>query len=111
MFGNAGSIVAHVTWIDKEAPTATVLYSTTGLTNQDVVASLTLVSDDVEPANIPAPITFTGNGTAEFVITDRAGNSTTISATVNNIDKVLPVITVNADADMNIELGATYTEA
>ena len=38
--GNTGTAVAMVTWIDKTAPTATINYSTTMLTNQDVVAIL-----------------------------------------------------------------------
>jgi len=88
MYGNQWSITAHVDWIDRIAPTATVVYSTTEITNQNVTVSLSNVSADVE--NIPAPIVFTANGTNSFTITDKAGNTVTIPVAVNNIDKVAP---------------------
>ena len=38
--GNHGTIVAEVSWIDRDAPTGTVEYSTTSPTNENVIAML-----------------------------------------------------------------------
>ena len=107
--GNSTTIPASVTWIDKVAPTADVAYAPSTLTNTDVVASLTNVSTDV--ASIPTPMTFAGNGTGEFMITDNAGNTSMIPTSVTWIDKELPVITLNDSSSITLEFGATYTDA
>ena len=95
--GNKGEATAEVSWIDKVAPTATIAYSTTSLTNQDVVATIqefdedgvTIKNNDGNPSH-----TFKENGTFDFTIVDKAGNETVIRAEVNNIDKVAPTAKV-----------------
>ena len=95
--GNRGTATATVDWIDKEAPTATLEYSTTKLTNQDVIATLKDFSEEVTILNNNghAMYTFAKNGEFEFIIQDKAGNETKIKATVNNIDKDVPVATLD----------------
>ncbi|HAB66927.1 MAG TPA: hypothetical protein DCE23_06125, partial [Firmicutes bacterium] len=94
--GNAGVAIAEVTWIDKEAPSADVEYSTADLTNQDVTVRLVNASEDITIVNNNGSdtYTFTENGTFEFEIVDKAGNTSKIEATVSNIDKILPTAKV-----------------
>jgi hypothetical protein len=71
-----------------------VSYSTTGITNQDVLATLTGCSKEVV-ANATGHL-FTGNGSFTFTFTDSAGNSNSVVAMVNNIDKTaLEILMVN----------------
>ncbi len=85
--GNTGSWTAIVNNIDKIAPTATISYSPSSLTNQDVIAtinwneSITWILTHI----------FTGNGSFVFAYTDLAGNTGSSTATVTWIDKI-PVI-------------------
>jgi hypothetical protein len=92
--GNPGSAIATVAWIDKTAPTATVSYSNTGPTNQDVVVTLepsevvTVTNNEGSPA-----YTFADNGSFTFEFVDEAGNTGTMAATVDWIDKIPPTAT------------------
>lgn len=76
---------------DKTAPTATVSYNITTLTNSDVVATL-VPSEAVTMTNNggSATYTFTANGSFTFNFSDAAGNTGTVTATVSNIDKTAP---------------------
>lgn len=76
---------------DKTAPTATVSYNITTLTNSDVVATL-VPSESVTVTNNggSATYTFTANGSFTFNFSDAAGNTGTATATVSNIDKTAP---------------------
>ncbi len=86
---------------DTLAPTATIAYSTTDLTNQDVIATIT-PSEEVTITNNNGlnTYTFTDNGSVIFTFTDLAGNTGTAIATVSNIDKVAPTATVMLSADI-----------
>ncbi len=88
-----GTVTATVDWIDKAPPTATIAYSTTDTTNQDVVATITL-SDGSVTSEGGATHTFTENGDWTFTFEDDLGNSGTASATVNWIDKAPPTATI-----------------
>lgn len=81
--------------VDGVAPTATVSYSTTAATNQNVTATL-VPSELIVVTNnsASAAYTFTANGSFQFTFIDLAGNPATVTATVSNIDKTAPVITV-----------------
>jgi hypothetical protein len=81
--------------IDNVAPTATVEYSTTAPANQDVVATIT-PSEAVTITNNggSSSYTFTENGSFTFDFVDAAGNTGSATATVSNIDKVAPVLTL-----------------
>ena len=82
---------------DHTAPTATIKYSTTTLTNQDVTA--TLYPDkyvEIEDKNVTQQAdgtftyTFKENGSYTFIFKDVFGNTGTATATVNWIDKEPP---------------------
>ncbi|MEH6953972.1 Ig-like domain-containing protein [Neobacillus drentensis] len=94
--GNTGDVEINVAKIDKVDPTAEVNYSTTGPTNQDVVVSIdpseevTILNNEGSPT-----ITFTKNGVFEFLFVDKAGNTGTAQVSVQNIDKIAPVITIS----------------
>lgn len=112
-------IPAKVNWIDKKVPTATVSYSTTSPTNQDVVATITpseniivlnngkickedlpegveiegsIECKDVGGNTDPLKYLFRENGTFTFEYIDKAGNIGKTTATVNNIDRVAPTV-------------------
>jgi|GEM_PF-7055766 len=103
--GNIGTALATVSNIDRTAPTATVAYSTTAPTNQDVVVTIN-PSEAVTVTNNNGSLTrtFTANGSYTFEFKDAAGNTGSVTATVNNIDKVAPVVSGVAN-------GQTYSTA
>ncbi|GHV23471.1 hypothetical protein FACS1894176_01340 [Bacteroidia bacterium] len=69
-----------------------VLYTTTGTTNQDVVATLTGCNEPIVITNNSgnANYTFTGNGFFLYFFRDIAGNLSVAPAVVTWIDKTLP---------------------
>lgn len=54
--------------------------------------------------------TFTENGSFDFVATDAAGNVTTQTVTITNIDKDAPVITLNGNALVLAEVHGSYSD-
>lgn len=91
---NAGSVTATVNNIaDGSKPTASVKYSTTWATNGDVIAYLTGRSETLTWVNAYNH-TFTWNGSRTFTFQDAAGNTGSVVATVNNIDKTIPTWTI-----------------
>ncbi len=83
--GQLRSVTANVTWIDKTAPTATVTYSTTDITQGPVVAVIT-PSEAVAVINTlngAASYEFTANGSFTFEFVDTVGNVGSVTATVN----------------------------
>lgn len=109
--GTKGTVAATVTWIDKEAPTATVTYSPHKLTNQDVTATIT-PSEEVIVTNNNGGLshTFPENGSFTFEFEDKAGNKGTAAATVDWIDKEPPEITLLGDNPLSLKLGEEYEE-
>ena len=91
--GNQSEKVIELTGIDQDPPEVSVVYSIETMTNKPVV--VTLSSDEdihiVNNFNRPYKV-FTENGEYSFIVSDIAGNRTTIVAVVNNIDKDSPVI-------------------
>jgi len=76
----------------------TVAYSTTAPTNQSVVATL-LTNEPVTITNnggSPA-YTFENNGSFTFEFIDAAGNKGSAVASVSNIDKVAPTLSISVD--------------
>lgn len=95
--GNILTIMAEVSWIDKEAPDAKVIYSTTSSTNKNVTATIQEFTEDgviIKNNGGSANYTFEENGYFDFILVDKAGNETVIRAEVNNIDKVVPTAKV-----------------
>lgn len=93
--GNKGSITATVSNIDKSLPTGTISYDITGLTNQNVTATLT-VDPNITILNNSGNNThmFTKNGSFEFELQNAAGTKGSVVAAVNWIDKEAPTATV-----------------
>lgn len=99
--GNKGSATAKVDWIDKTAPKATVEFSTTELTNENVVATIsfdkdniTILSNDVQisenPVDKSKTITFLENATFDLKFADELGNIGTKKILVDWIDIEAP---------------------
>ncbi len=99
--GRTGSATARVDWIDKTPPQAEVSFSTTELTNQDVVATITfdkenitILSQDVQitenPVDGSKTITFDANASYELRFADELGNVGTKEITVDWIDTEAP---------------------
>ncbi len=109
-YGNAGSTVAKVDWIDKKVPTATIKYSSTNLSNQDVTATVTFDEENVTVKDGNTH-TFTENGQYTFEFQDAAGNKGTAIANVTWIDKTLPTanITYSTENLTNQDVTATVT--
>lgn len=102
---NAGNVSApvHMSYTDTIAPTLNLSASTTSPTNQDVVLTATALDDETGVKRIQKPdgtwvtgatatYNATANGTYNFIVEDNAGNQTTKSIAVSNIDKVLPTL-------------------
>ncbi len=105
--GNKGTATAHVDWIDKVAPKADVKFSTTEITNENVVATLSFDKDNItilsnnvsisgnpedpeDSENLIRTITFLENDTIEVRFQDELGNIGTKSITVDWIDTTAP---------------------
>ena len=111
--GNKGKSNRTFT-VDTINPTGLVTYSTIAPTNGAVIAVLTV--DDI---NGPVEVTdnfglktyiFINNGTFTFEFKDAAGNTGSAIATVTNIDRSVPVITLNDSASMSLTVGGTFTD-
>lgn len=106
--GNIQMGTKTVTNIDKIAPSLSASVSTTDPTNQDVVVTLK-ASDDVEISKVfdangesisltkvsnkyTGTILESANGTFTYKAVDTAGNETTCTVKITNIDKSNPVI-------------------
>ena len=99
--GNTTTKTVIVDWIDKAAPVAQISYNTTNLTNRIVTATISF-DEDGSPVNVinnngSRTYEFTANGQFTFEFTDAAGNEGTALASVSNIDKVLPEISLISD--------------
>lgn len=84
-----GTVKAEVTWIDREAPTATVEYDVTETTQFAVKATLKNFSEEdvtILNADEDGSHTFFENGTFTFEICDKAGNIGYVTAEVTWIE-------------------------
>lgn len=77
--------------IDTTEPMATVDYSTTDITKEDVIATIT-PNESITVTNNGGSLsyTFTTNGEFTFEFVDKAGNTGSVTAVVSNIDKEAP---------------------
>ena len=83
------TITAEVTWIDREAPTATVEYDITETTQFAVKAALKDFSEEnvtILNADEDGSHTFQENGTFTFELRDKAGNMGYVTAEVTWIE-------------------------
>ncbi len=106
--GNKGTATATVNWIDRRLPVGTITYSTTRLTNQDVIATITIDKENVtvEGGNTH---TFTKNGEYTFEFVDEAGNIGMKTAVVNWIDKIAPTAKIEYNITEETEGNVTAT--
>ncbi len=109
-YENIGETTASVDWIDKKAPVATITYSSTNLSNQDVTATIIFDEENVTVKDGNTH-TFTTNGEYTFEFQDAAGNTGTATANVTWIDKDLPTATVKYSTTnlTNQDVTATVT--
>ena len=102
--GNESTVEVKIENIDKTAPTATVEYSTTDLTNKSVIVTLT-ANEEVEVLNAGTwnpkegfgtvfKKSYPENATQTVTIRDKAGNESTVEVKIENIDKIAPTATV-----------------
>lgn len=96
--GNTGSTLLRVDNIDRTAPTGRVVYSQSGWTNQDVVATLVAADAEGQVTVVnnggQTAYTFTENGKYTFEFRDEAGNVNTVTAAYDRIDKVQPALQI-----------------
>ena len=101
--GNQLTKSFQVSNIDKVKPQGTLTYSDTNPINHDVTITLKATDEGSGVKSIQLPngtivngstvsYTMTGNGKVSFIITDHAGNQTTVTGEVTNIDKTPPVL-------------------
>lgn len=108
--GNITEKSVEITNIDKTAPTsATLVASTSEVTNKDVLVTIKYPSDAVVKeyrtfggewhSYLDTPVVFQSNGTIEARSKDSVGNYSEISKlTISNIDKTAPLApTITAD--------------
>ena len=131
LYGEERQITAAVNWIDKVPPTAEVQYEVTAVarlsysmltlspaafspTNQNVTATLVKESENITVTNNSGSKShlFTANGSFDFQIRDDAGNTNTITATVDWIDKTAPTAKVKYSTESltNQNVVATLAE-
>jgi hypothetical protein len=96
-YGNTGTKKAEVNRIDKTTPSGTLSYSTTGRTNQNVIATLTTTKPLQQPSGRSGTTpgttftkTYSGNTTEPLTLTDTLGNIGQVTVTITNIDKTAP---------------------
>ena len=118
--GNQVTVNFEVKRIDKVAPEATVVKSNNDKsTNQDVTVTIVANEAIYKPEGWTEVTTnkeheftkvYSENGKYSVVITDKAGNETTINFEVKRIDKVAPVMTVISPNRYEIEQGSVYVD-
>lgn len=86
--GNMGSATAVVSNIDRVAPIITIDPYITSWTNQDITVNTSVNEGSLNESSH----TFTDNGSFEFTATDLAGNASSQTVTITNIDKTPPVL-------------------
>ena len=117
--GNESTSSLAVTNIDKVAPTLELTADITTPTNGNVVLTATVSDGTVEyfadgKWNTGDSLTVSTNGTYQFRVTDVAGNVTSKSFEVTNIDKVAPTLTISGNptswTNQDVMLSASSNE-
>ena len=91
---------SYIFTADKTAPQITVTYSIEDITNQDITVTITSDEEieELEGWTKVDSVTYTKiydqNTSEELTVKDLVGNSTSVDITIENIDKVTPVLTV-----------------
>jgi hypothetical protein len=105
-YGRKGTATATVNWIDKEAPVATITYSKTEETEEEVAACISFNEENVTITNNFGSniYTFTKNGEFTFEFVDEAGNTGTATATVTWIKEKAEEEIMPGDVDGDSEI-------
>lgn len=94
--GNESASRSLTIWLDNTPPQASVSYNPASRTSGNVTATLSLQDDSAvsvtNPENGSYVYEFTDNGSFTFCFTDAAGNSGTLEANVDWIDRSLPTL-------------------
>ncbi len=103
---------ASMVIIDNDSPTASIAYSNTWVTADDVIATLTWASEWIVVTNNwwLTTYTFTENWSFTFNFRDSVWNTGSTTATVANINNNVPVITLNWSGTINIQNTELYDE-
>jgi len=108
--GNTTTKTITIDTIDKIPPVITIDPYDTKITNQNITVNATTNEGKLNADSH----TFTDNGSFDFIATDDAGNTTTKTITVSNIDKTPPVITfapyTTTATNQDITVNATTNE-
>lgn len=123
--GNTSEVTAEVNYIDRTPPQGVLKYNASVRTNKDVE----VVVETSDNSNAEVQVINPGgttvkepnvsfmipqNGVYEFKLIDAAGNEEILTATVNNIDKVLPEAEVSYSTtdstNENVEIRLTLSE-
>ena len=114
--GNEGEIIIEVNNIDRVDPEVEISYSPEGATNEDVVATLkanekvTIENSEgwtTEDGKIYTK-TYKSNTIDKVIVKDVAGNDTEVTVTIDNIDRDGPVITLDTDDKIYLEVGDEF---
>jgi len=124
--GNVGSQNVTISNIDTALPSLSVSQNPTAWTNGMVTLTATgtdVGGSGVKSITLPNGSVYTGtsttynvstNGTYNFIVTDNAGNQTTQSYTVSNIDNSSPTVTLTQNPTAwtsgNVTITATGTD-
>ena len=98
--GNTSTVTVAITWIDKTAPTGSLSYSPSTLTNGDVTATLTTSEEIQIPAGWTQQTTttytkvYSANAFETVAFKDLANNNGTTAVSINWIDKTAPAAPV-----------------
>lgn len=96
--------------IDNTAPVITIGNYITTPTNQNITVTATVNEDSLNTSSY----TFTQNGSFDFIATDAAGNVTTKTVTISNIDKAAPDVFITSPSisitNKNVEIKGTVTD-
>ena len=93
-------------YYDTVAPTATISYNITTLTNGNVLVTL----NSSEAIQESLTYVYSANTNEVLTITDLAGNTGSVNVVITNIDKVAPNLTLNGSDIVNMTVGGLYTE-
>ena len=100
--------------VDTTPPVITVLGdnpATVELGDTYVDAGATADGGETVSASGTVDVFVVGSYTITYSATDDAGNEGTATRTVNVVDTTAPVITINGDNPVTVELGDTYEDA
>ena len=114
--GNSVEKNIKVNNIDKNGPNATVSYSTTLKTNQDVTVTITANEEikEVEGWTLSEDKkvltkVYTTNNEEDFSIFDLVGNSQSVHINVNNIDRTAPEVDASYSTEQKTNEDVTVT--